>query len=609
MAKRWHINSPDLGLVQSLRTQAGISDLLASLLVSRGIEHREQASLFLDPSLTRLQPPEDLPGCTETAWKLARAIAEKRRIVIYGDYDVDGITATAILREVLKTLGADVHYYVPSRLDEGYGLHNGAIKSLYEQGTKTIITVDCGISSIEQADFATSLGIELLITDHHHPGGELPKAAAIAHPQLAHVRGVEISLDHPVYRTVALIEEQTPEEDKYPFPGLCGAGVALKVAWALAQTVSGEQKVPPSLKNVLVRTVGLAALGTVADMVPLLDENRVIVHFGLRKPLMETPPVGLRELMGVAKIKNDKPLRGEDVAFQIAPRLNAAGRLGLATLGVELLTTNDSERAREIANLINGMNESRQKIERDVVKKANQKIKEQCDPNDPAFVLCDDDWHSGVIGIVAGRLASEHHRPVIMISQDKMGLKPGSGSCRSVPGVNVHDALQACNEYLLRFGGHAAAAGLGIRDSQIQAFRAAFCEYIDTHWPEDERLAELAIDGEFPLSAFTFQTLYEIERMAPFGADNPKPKFCTRGVTISPGSVKTLGAEGRHFTCHFKQFGHTMRAVTFNAAHWVDELAFFDNRPLDIAFTVKINDFAGRSSVEMELLDWKPGDE
>jgi len=364
------------------------------------------------------------------------------------------------------------------------------------------------------------------------------------------------------------------------------------------------------MKDFLVQAVGLAALGTVADVVPLVDENRVLVRHGLES-LANAPTLGLATLMDIAQVaakkQSDGKLRlsAEDLGFQIAPRLNAAGRLGQPQLAVELLVTDRPERAKELAQYIDGLNATRQTIERSIQLAASKQVGEQFDPiEDSALVLADRGWHPGVIGIVAGRLADKFHRPVVMISWDKAGLRPGIGSARSVPGFNLHAALAECGEFLIAHGGHAAAAGLKIEEGQLDGFRGAFCEVAATQISAAEREAELFVDGEAPFSAFTLETAQQIERMAPFGQGNSRPLLCTTGVTLQ-GPPKPLGGSGRHIAMMLSQHGVTLRAVAFGGSEWADELAASDG-PLDVAFRPVINDFRGRKSVELHLVDWRP---
>jgi len=586
MAKRWRIHPHDPDRIETLRRAAGIPGVVAQLLICRGITDPQAARQFLDPKLLDLHGPEQLPGCVEAAELIHEAIAAGQRIVIYGDYDVDGLTGTAILWLCLKLLGGEVSYYVPHRIDEGYGLSCQALRSRVSSQAGLIVTVDCGIASVKEAATARELGLKLVITDHHEPGPQLPEADAIVHPRLP--------------------------GGTYPFGGLSGSGVALKLAWALCQRASGAKRVGPRMKAFLMQAVGLAALGTVADVVPLVDENRVLVHHGLHS-LARQPTAGVAALMRTAKLDeklrvrrpDNKPnLDSEDLAFALAPRLNAAGRLGQPQLAVELLVSDREDRVRELAEYLDALNGTRQTLERSIYLAASKQVKEQCHPaDDAALVLADRNWHPGVIGIVAGRLAEKHHRPVVLISWDQLGVKPGIGSARSVQGFNLHQALRACDEHLLSHGGHAAAAGLTIAEDRFPGFRAAFCEVAAAEIGAAERVAELRVDAEFPLSAFTAETVHLIERLAPFGEGNARPLLCTSGVRLAE-PPRAIGSGGRHLSLMLCQHDVTLRAVAFGGGEWSEELAAADS-PLDVAFRPVINTFRGRRSVELHLVDWR----
>ncbi|HWC90480.1 MAG TPA: single-stranded-DNA-specific exonuclease RecJ, partial [Pirellulales bacterium] len=491
MAKHWRIHAHDPQRIAALCGAAGVPAVVAQLLICRGLGDAQQARAFLDAKLSDLRPPEQLPGTSQAADRLLAAIAAGWRIVVYGDYDVDGMTGTSLLWQCLKLLNANAHYYVPHRIEEGYGLNHEALHTLAREGTQLIVTVDCGIASLDQADTAAKLGIELIVTDHHEFAERLPVASAIVHPRLP--------------------------GSNYPFAGLSGSGVALKLAWALCQRASGATRVTERMRNFLLDAVGMAALGTVADMVPLVDENRVLVQYGLAS-LKERAGPGLLTLMRLAEVAGKPALNCEDLGFALAPRLNAAGRLGQAQLGVELLTTSSIERATSLAEYINELNSSRQSLERSIYLAALKQAQETYDlERDAALVLAEHGWHPGVIGIVAGRLAEKFCRPVVMIGLDSTGVKPGIGSARSVPGFNLHTALAACSQHLLSHGGHAAAAGLKIEEHAVSGFREAFCELVAGEIVPGERQAELWIDAELPLGALTLDTVSQIDRLAPFG--------------------------------------------------------------------------------------------
>ncbi|HXT59971.1 MAG TPA: single-stranded-DNA-specific exonuclease RecJ [Pirellulales bacterium] len=575
--KKWRIHPHDSDRIASLAGAAGISAVVARLLICRGLHDPSQARGFLEPKLSSLRDPAELPGIAGAVERISAAISAREWIVVYGDYDVDGMSGTSLLLGCLKLLGADAGYYVPHRIDEGYGLNHEALKTLASHGAKLIVTVDCGIASVEEARAARDAGLSLIITDHHAPAAQLPAAAAIVHPGLP--------------------------GGGYPFPGLSGAGVAFKLAWALCQQASGAKKVGEAMKNFLLSAIGLAALGTVADVVPLVDENRVLVQHGLAS-LKERPGLGLAALMRLAELDRKPRLDAEDIGFAIAPRLNAAGRLGQAQLAVELLTTTSAERAAALAEYLNELNGSRQSLERSIYLAAHKQAQEQFDvEGDAALVLADHGWHPGVIGIVAGRLAEKFHRPVVLISLDELGVKPGVGSARSVPGFDLHEALANCTQHLLSHGGHAAAAGLKIETAKLEHFRADFCEHAAGAISAEKRIAELRIDAEVGFGELTMQSVVELERLAPFGQSNPRPLLCASGVTLL-GAPQKIGGGGRHLSLKLVQHGVTLRGVAFGGGDWAEELAAA-NGPLAVAFRPIINDFRGRRTVELQLADWQ----
>ena len=406
MDKHWRIRPHDTAAISRIERTGGVSGVVAQLLCARGITDADAAQRFLDPKLSGLRDPEELPGLSAAADRIHAALREQRKIIVYGDYDADGMTATALLWRGLRLAGGNVGYYVPNRLDEGYGLNDDALRRLAQSGATQIVSVDCGINSVAQAQTAKELGLELIITDHHQPTEELPDALLV-HPRLP--------------------------GHSYPFGALCGAGIAFKLAWAVCQRVSQGKRVTEALRDYLLTALGLAALGTVADVVPLIDENRILVRHGLLS-LKSRPTAGIAQLLEISGLSQKSQLASEDLGFTLAPRLNAAGRLGQAQLGVELLVTEDPGRARALAAYIHELNENRLHLERSIYLSASKQIKERFDPaNDAAIVLADRGWHQGVIGIVAGRLAEKHHRPVIMIALDQLGGPIGTGSARRRP--------------------------------------------------------------------------------------------------------------------------------------------------------------------------------
>jgi single-stranded-DNA-specific exonuclease len=578
MPKRWHIRPHDRTAVAALERSAGVSSIVAALLAARGVTDAAAVKSFLSGTLADLRDPDTLPGVPDAADRILAAARAGRKIVVYGDYDADGMCATAILMGCLDALDARASWYVPDRLEEGYGLNAGALETLAAQGASLVITVDCGIASLAEAVRARELGLELIVTDHHTFADTLPEAAVLVHPRLPGAG--------------------------YPFGELCGAGVAFKLAWAIATRASGAKQVTPRLREMLLKGIGLAALGTVADVVPLLDENRIFVRHGL-ECLRQRGGPGLARLMELAKLHEKSQLDAEDVAFRLAPRLNAAGRLGQAACGIELLTTSDAARAASLATYLHELNAQRETEERSIQLAATKQVKERFDPDhDAALVLADRGWHAGVIGIVAGRLAERFHRPVVMISQDPLQGRPATGSVRSVPGFDVHEALVACREHLVTCGGHAAAAGLRIADDKIDAFRAAFCAEVDRRLPQALRQAQLTIDGETTLAGLTLSTVEQLERLAPFGQANRRPVLSAAGVSLAE-PPRVIGSNGRHIAMQFVHHGAKVRGVAFGGAEWLDHLPV-PGQPFHVAFKPKINEFRGRRTAEMEVIDWRP---
>jgi single-stranded-DNA-specific exonuclease len=577
MPKCWRIQPHDAATVSRLERAVGVSPVLARLLATRGVAEAE-ARIFLAGSLSDLRDPELLPGVAEAADRIVAATKAGRRICIYGDYDADGMTATAILASCLQAIHADVFWYVPDRFDEGYGLNAEALRTIQGKGASLVVTVDCGIASVVEADVARELGLELIITDHHAFEDDLPKADVLVHPRLP--------------------------GHSYPFGELCGAGVAFKLAWAIATRACGSKQVTPRLRAMLLKGIGLAAVGTVADVVPLLDENRIYVRHGLEALRSRGGP-GITRLLELAKLHEKSRLDSEDVAFRVAPRLNATGRMGMATVGIELLMTDDPARGQQLAEYAHELNTQRESIERSIQLAATKQANDRFDPvADAALVLAARGWHPGVIGIVAGRLAEKFHRPVVMIAQDEHQGREAIGSIRSVPGFDVHEPLLACRDLLRSCGGHAAAAGLRVDDSQIDAFREMFCREVALRMAAGLRTATLDVDGETTLAALTLRVVEEIERLAPFGHANRRPVLCASRVSLA-APARTMGEGGRHLQLSLVQHGATIRGVAFGAGEWLPHLPA-PGVPFHIAFRPVVNEFRGRRSAEVQLVDWRP---
>jgi len=581
VAKVWHLLPHDREAMERLAKVLRVSPVVAQLLLNRGITNEDSARRFLVAPMRGLHPPELLPGASEAAERLHHAVAQGKRICVYGDYDVDGTAGTAILWQVLHLIGGQADFYVPHRLEEGYGLNSDALRQIAQSGTKVVVTVDCGIGSMAEAEEARRLGLELIITDHHEFRDALPCADALVHPRLPGTA--------------------------YPFGGLSGAGVAFKLAWLLAKRASGGERVTPPLREFLLDSLTLAALGLVADVVPLHDENRIFVRHGLAR-LREAPSPGLKALLDATGLTDKTALCADDISYKLAPRLNAVGRLGSARLVIELLTTTSAQRAVDLARFLEQQNEQRQQLERRILARAREKLADHDLNGTPALVLADPDWHPGIVGIVASRLVELYARPVLLIAlrQDRGELAAiGQGSGRSVPGFRLHEALHACSEYLLSHGGHAAAAGFKIHPDAVASFRERFCDYAARHFGTGPPVPRLIIDAEVPLSALTLGLLTDLDRLEPYGADNRRPLFLASGLQID-GAPRKVGGGERHLQFRIRQHGRTMKAVAFNMTERIAELMSAGGA-CSIVFTPDLNEWQGYRRVDLKVVDFQPG--
>jgi len=594
-SRRWTVAPAD-ERAREMADRLRVSQVVAQVLLNRGVVEHDDCQSFLRPNLKCLLDPALIPGLTQGAYRVAAAIRDKRQIVIFGDYDVDGITATAILWHAIRMLGGNVRYYIPHRVEEGYGLNADAIRQLASEGAQLVLTVDCGITAIEPADVARELGVELVISDHHEwkersevvgrgsevdadptpdplpPTPHLPNAAAIVHPRL-------------------------PSETPYPNPHLCGAGVAFKLAWGIGQAMSGANRVNEELKGFLMEAMALAALGTIADVVPLVGENRILAHFGLGG-LKATKLVGLRALIESADL-NGKKLDSYHVGFLLAPRLNACGRMGHARLAVEMLTEATEDRAIEIATFLESQNRQRQNTERAILGHALEQITQlqMIENGCKAIVVGDRDWHPGVIGIVASRIVDRFHRPTIVVG---LNGEIGQGSGRSVDGFHLARALQNVTHTLESHGGHEMAAGLKVLPDKFESFRTAFVAHVNDTIDPTLLVPELKLDCDTELSHVTEALVTDLARLGPFGRGNPKPVLRCRQVSLT-AAPKRVGKTGDHLQLYIKQNGAIMKAIAFGAG------AMFDQLPagtvLDLAVLPQVNEFNGYRSVELEVKD------
>jgi single-stranded-DNA-specific exonuclease len=570
--KQWVIRPPHPD-ADELAKSLKVSPLLAQVLINRGITDVHTGSVFLRPKLNELISPELMPGVKPAVSRIKKAFKGRERITIYGDYDVDGITGAAILWQILTLLGADVNYYVPHRIDEGYGLNEEAVQTLAQTGTKLLITVDCGITAVKSAALAGRLGLDLIITDHHLPDSQLPKAVAVVHPAM---------------------------DKSYPNQDSSGSMVAFKLAWAIANEFTEGRKLEPKLREFMLNATSLAAMGTIADVVDLRGENRILTSYGL-KALPQCKLAGVQALIESAGLTG-QGLDSFRIGFSLAPMLNAAGRMGHARLAVELLINDSLVRSIEIAQYLKEQNDQRRRCERKIFEQAREKIVEQGldHPNQVSFVLAARSWHTGVIGIVASRIVDLYHRPTIMINTGSAENGIAQGSARSIDGFCLLSAIKACSHHLVSFGGHKMAAGITIETEKIDRFAADFEDYAKQHLTKNDYVAKLHIDAAAPLSEFRKETVAELQMLGPFGQGNPSPLFTTKGVRLA-SPPKICGARGNHLQLAITDNTNAVRCIGFGMGKLEKKL--LEHEFFDVAYQPQINTYNGSCNVEFVLAD------
>lgn len=573
MTARWTRRAPEPARPFDGRN---VQPLTARILASRGLETESQAEAFLHPTLRELHDPSLLPDADHAAQRIVAALRAGEQIVIYGDYDVDGITATAILWHTCKALSpdGDIRTYVPHRLDEGYGLNADAIATLARAGAGVIVSVDCGITAREPARVAKELGVDLIITDHHNPPAsddEMPDAFASVHPRAP--------------------------GSQYPFGELCGAGVAYKLAWRVVTLSEGSDRVSPRLREMLLHMLAFAALGSIADVVPLQDENRVIARFGLAR-IKRSPFAGLRALVDASGLGGDD-IDAERVAFTLAPRLNACGRLGHAADAVRMFTEASYEEAYAIADELNSQNTARRKIEDAIVQEAIEMAEAagMTGTDRRAIVLANPGWHPGVVGIACSRLAERFCRPTILLDDDGAHCH---GSGRSVAGVSLHAAMQRCDHLLDRWGGHDMAAGLTLHRDSLDEFTRALIEQINAVHPPEDLVRTLRYDCAATLDELTVEAVGELAAIGPFGAGNPSIRLRLDNLAIAE-TPRQVGNEGKHLQLRFRGNGRYIKSIAWRWGEHASALAA--GMPVDVLARPTISHWGGRTNVELELQD------
>ncbi len=560
MQKIWRIKPSDASIQKKIAAELKVSNVTAQLLANRGITDLKSAADFMGCSLASCHDPILMKDMEKAVGRIRRAISQKEKILIYGDYDVDGMTSVAMVYSALKGLGADASYYIPNRIEEGYGLNTGAIKRAHREGVNLIITVDCGITSFKEIDYAKSANIDVVVTDHHEIlEGRIPNAYAVVNP--------------------------LQKDCSYPFKHLAGVGIAYKLVKALydGTTFFAED------------FLDLVSLGTVADIAPLLGENRTLTKYGLGE-LNRRGRTGLKALMEVSGL-NGKDISSGHIGFVLGPRINAMGRVGSPQKALDLLLSDDCDDALILAKVLNTENRNRQKIEARICEEAMSKLEREVNfKRHRVIVLASENWHPGVIGIVASRIADRYYRPTIIISLDG---KLGKGSGRSIEHFHLFDYLLRCRDHLVGFGGHEAACGITIDKENIDAFREKINEEAAKDSQEAVFSPKVDIEMDIPLNALSEEVIAEIESLSPFGTENPRPVLASRNLIVKDGP-RQIGKNGfkiwvtdGHITCEAITFGRSKIDAPKNGAR------------VDIAYTPSINEWQGVRSIQLEMHDIK----
>ena len=560
--QKWHIADAHPQAAERLKA-AGYPCLVSEVLASRGIETAEQAAAFLEHEQRLMYSPFLMADMDKAVARLQQALAAGERMAVFGDYDVDGITATCILVDYLQSRGADVLHYIPRRIEDGYGLSRDAIENLYRQGARLLITVDCGITGVEEVDFANSLGMDVIITDHHECKETLPHAAAVVDPHRP--------------------------DCGYPFKHLAGCGVALKLVLALGG--------PDREEALFSRYCTLAAIGTVADVMQMSGENRTIVSRGLAS-ISRSDFIGLHALLHEAGL-SDKTVTSVQIGFVLAPRINAAGRMGAADMAADLLLCTDPHRAEHLARELCALNRERQAVEQEIYSQAVEQIEETPPQERSALVLASDTWHQGVVGIVASRLSEKYACPSFMIH---LSGGTGKGSCRSWGGFNLFAALESCSDLLLGFGGHELAAGFTIQEENIPAFRQRMNDYARSFRGGQAPVSELDVDVAITHpSAVTLEELEALSALEPYGSGNARPVFCLLGATLL--RTQNVG-QNRHLKLRLGKGSAQFDGIFFSTV--AEDCGCRAGDRVDAAFYLQINEFRGSRTVQLQMVDLRP---
>lgn len=555
MNKKWECYEVDENKVENLARKYSLSKLISRILVNRNIVEDEKINVFLNPTRRDFYNPFLMPDMEKAVARIIKAIETHEKIMIFGDYDVDGITSITVLKKFLLDRGAYVSEYIPNRLNEGYGLNKQAIKHIVDEQYTLMLTVDCGISGIEEIDYANSLGIETIVTDHHEPGDILPNAVAVV--------------------------DCKRKDNKYPFNQLAGVGVVFKLIQAISQKMNLEEKE-------YLKYLDIVCVGTISDIVPLVDENRVITKLGLK--LVEvTKNIGLKTLI---ELSGYKKIDSSTISFGIAPRINACGRMGHAKEALKLFLTENVQEAREIALKLNEYNTKRQEIEKRIFDEAVEQIEKN--NNDEVIILGKENWHHGVIGIVSSKITDLYFKPSILICFEE---KMGKGSGRSIPGFDLYEALRKCDTNINKFGGHSMAVGITVEKEKFENFKKDFIEYAHNSNISDI-IPIINIDEEVSLKDISVRDVAELKLLEPFGEANKTPLFLLKNLKIH--SIRAL-SEGKHLKLSLKDDNYWIDAIGFNLGHLSEEYRIGDK--VDVVGTLEINQYNGRESIQINMKD------
>ena len=554
MNKKWECYNIDDNKVEELVEQKHISNLLASILVNRGITEEKELEVFLNPTRKDFYDPFLLPDMEIAVDRIIKAVNNKEKIMIYGDYDADGITSVSVLKKYLNQIGLETGEYIPNRLNEGYGLNKEAILKIYNMGYKLMVTVDCGISGLEEVEYANTLGIETIITDHHEPAEQLPNAVAVI--------------------------DAKRKDNIYPFNQLAGVGVVFKLIQAISIKLNLDEK----------EYLKLVCIGTISDIVPLVDENRVIAKLGL-KLIEQTKNIGLRTLLNIA---NFKKIDSNAISFGVAPRINACGRMGAQEEALKLFLTEDKQEALKIAKNLVKFNQERQNTEKQIFEDVIQEIEKNNDKEKKCIVLAKENWHHGIIGIVSSKVTEMYYKPSILICLEG---DMGKGSGRSVPGFDLYNALSKCNNYIEKFGGHSMAIGISIKKENFEKLKAEI-----EKCAEESNISDIMpiinIDKRINLKDISIEEAKSLELLEPFGEANKMPIFLIQNLKID--SIRAL-SDGKHLKLTLKQDNYIIDAIGFNMGELSKQYLLGDK--VDVVGTIEINTFGNKENIQMNLKD------